>query len=309
MMILSAILIVLLAIGGISYYIVYWGLSPSRTDEADTYSYMYSEYPHLKQWVRTLNANQQLCETTILSTDSLRLHAFFIPADRPTTNTAIVIHGHKNCALGMLHIAYMYSKNMHFNVLLPDLRAHGGSEGDHIGMGWEDRKDIQRWIEEAPRIFSTDDLRIVVHGISMGAATTMMLAGDETPKSVRCFVEDCGYTSVWDAFSYVATHRNHLTVFPFMYIANKISQWKYGLDFKEASAIEQLRKAEKPMLFIHGTNDHYVPFEMVHKLYEAKPRNKFIWEAPNARHARSYHDYPRDYTKQVAAFVMSYFYK
>ena len=43
--------------------------------------------------------------------------------------------------------------------------------------------------------------RIVIHGISMGAATTMMTAGEETPDAVKVFVEDCGYTSVWDVFS------------------------------------------------------------------------------------------------------------
>lgn len=308
-MILLTITLIALITFGISYYIVYQGLSPSIADDKETYDYMYSEYPYLKQWVRRLNSNQQLCDTTILSTDSLYLHAYYIPADRPTANTAIVIHGHKNSAIGMLHIAYLYSRSMHFNVLLPELRAHGHSEGSHIGMGWEDRNDIQLWIREAPRLFHNPDLKIVVHGISMGAATTMMLAGDDTPDNVICFVEDCGYTSVWDAFSYVTIHRNHLPSFPFMHIANKISKWKYGLDFREASALQQVKKAEKPMLFIHGTNDHYVPFEMVHKLYSAKPRNKAIWEAPNSRHARSFHDYPREYTRQVAAFVNSYFYK
>ncbi len=306
---LLIILLILLVTFGTSYFIVWWGLSPQKSNEKDHYDYMYSEYPYLKQWVRRLNANQQLCDTTIISDDSLRLHGYYIPADRPTMNTAIVIHGHKNSAIGMLHIAYMYSKNMHFNVLLPELRAHGASEGDHIGMGWEDRKDIVRWVAEAPKIFGNDSLRIVVHGISMGAATTMMYAGDETPDYVLCFVEDCGYTSVWDAFCYVAKTRYHLPSFPFMNIANWMSRQKYGLDFDEASALEQVKKTEKPMLFIHGKNDHYVPFEMVHQLYEAKPRNKQIWEAPNARHARAYHDYPRDYTEQVAAFVKSYFYK
>lgn len=306
---LFTVIFLLLVTFGISYYIVHWGLSPSDRNEKETYDYMYSEYPHLKQWVRRLNSNQQLSETYIWSDDSLKLHGYFIPADKPTNNTAIVIHGHKNCAVGMLHIAYMYSKNLHFNVLLPELRAHGGSEGDHIGMGWEDRKDIQRWIAEAPRIFNNDSLKIVVHGISMGAATTMMLAGDKTPDYVICFVEDCGFTSAWDAFSYVANTRYHCPTFPFMHLANRISKWMYGFDMHEASAIEQIKKAEKPMLFIHGQNDHYVPYEMVHELYKAKPRNKFIWEAPNARHARSYHDYPREYTQQVKAFVNSYLYK
>lgn len=43
---------------------------------------------------------------------------------------------------------------------------------------------------------------MVVHGISMGAATTMMVSGEAQQPFVKCFVEDCGYTSVWDEFSF-----------------------------------------------------------------------------------------------------------
>ena len=65
-------------------------------------------------------------------------------------------------------------------------------------MGWLDREDILRWID----FILADDpqAEIVVHGISMGAATTMMTAGEDTPENVKVFIEDCGYTSVWDVF-------------------------------------------------------------------------------------------------------------
>lgn len=65
-------------------------------------------------------------------------------------------------------------------------------------MGWLDREDILRWID----FILADDpqAKIVIHGISMGAATTMMTAGESTPDNVKAFVEDCGYTSVWDIF-------------------------------------------------------------------------------------------------------------
>jgi hypothetical protein len=300
--------IALLFTVAISYYIVYAGLHPSHTDEGQALGYMYSEYPFLKPWMRQLQRNGLLRDTTILSADSVSLHAYYIPAPHPTPNTAIVVHGHRGNAFHMLHIAYMYQHDMAFNVLLPELRTHGKSGGSHIGMGWSDRHDLLQWIYVAEKTFAPSP-RIVVHGISMGAAATMMLSGDETPESVKCFVEDCGYTSVWDAFSYVAHRDYHLPDFPFMQIASQICRWRYGWDFREASALEQLRHSEKPMLFIHGTEDHYVPTAMVHQLYRAKPRNKAIWEAPGARHAYSYHDYKTEYTRQVSAFVKSYFYQ
>ncbi|MBQ9640325.1 MAG: alpha/beta fold hydrolase [Bacteroidaceae bacterium] len=302
-MIFFVLTLLLLFVGAVSYYIVYAGLHPSHTDEKQTLNYMYSEYPYLKPWMRSLERNCVLRDTMILSPDSVSLHAYYIPAPHPTPNTAVVIHGHRASAYHMLHIAYMYQHDLGFNVLLPELRTHGRSGGTHIQMGWNDRKDIQLWLKTL-----TAD-RVVIHGISMGAATAMMLAGEETPDCVKCFVEDCGYTSVWDEFAYVARHNYNAPAFPFMHIANQICRYKYGWDFREASALEQLKKAEKPMLFIHGTEDHYVPTDMVHQLYRAKPRNKSIWEAPGSRHAYSYHDHQQEYTRQVAAFVKSYFYK
>ena len=88
---------------------------------------------------------------------------------------------------------------MDFNILLPDLRNTGLSGGNAIQMGWLDRKDVTQWMEVANRIYG-DSTSMVVHGISMGAATTMMVSGEAQPDYVKCFVEDCGYTSVWDQF-------------------------------------------------------------------------------------------------------------
>ncbi len=67
-------------------------------------------------------------------------------------------------------------------------------------MGWKDRFDVLRWMDIANDIFG-GDTRMVVHGISMGAATTMMVSGEEQQPYVKCFVEDCGYTSVRDQFA------------------------------------------------------------------------------------------------------------
>ena len=65
---------------------------------------------------------------------------------------------------------------------------------------------------------------------------------------------------------------------------------KYGWSFGEASPLKQVAKCRKPMLFIHGDNDTYVPTAMVYPLYEAKPQPKQLWIAPGSKHALSYRD-------------------
>ena len=191
----------------------------------------------------------------------------------------------------MFHIGYLYNHSLNYNILLPDLRYTGLSEGDAIQMGWLDRKDVMQWIDIAPALFG-DSLQAVVHGISMGAATTMMLSGEKLPAYIRCFVEDCGYTSVWDQFQKELKEQFGLPAFPLLYTASWLCEWQNGWNFKEASAVKQVAKCQKPMFFIHGDKDNFVPTYMVHKVYEAKPQPKELWIVPGADHATSYFYYP-----------------
>ena len=173
-----------------------------------------------------------------------------------------------------------------FNVLLPDLRGHGLSEGDYVGMGWLDRKDVLQWIDWV--LAQDSEAEIVLHGVSMGAATTMMTAGEDTPEQVKVFVEDCGYTSVWDIFSSELKLRFGLPEFPILYTASATARAKAGYGFKEASALQQVQNCEKPMLFIHGTADDFIPYEMMGTLYNAKPgTNKATLTAEGAGHGEA----------------------
>ena len=173
-----------------------------------------------------------------------------------------------------------------YQVIAPDLRACGDSDGDYVGMGWLDREDILRWID----FILADDpqAEIVVHGISMGAATTMMTAGEDTPENVKVFIEDCGYTSVWDVFSSELQLRFGLPEFPILYTASGVAKLRAGYTFGEASALRQVENCEKPMLFIHGTADDFIPYEMMDELYNAKPGdNKAELTADGAGHGEA----------------------
>lgn len=205
----------------------------------------------------------------------------------------------------MFHIGYLYNQSLDYNILLPDLRYTGLTEGDAIQMGWLDRKDVLQWIDTAPALFG-DSLKAVVHGISMGAATTMMVSGEKTPEYITCFVEDCGYTSVWDQFSKELKGLFGLPPFPLLYTASWICQLQNGWNFQEASALSQVARCTKPMLFIHGDNDDFVPTWMVHKVYAAKPSPKEIWITEGVDHAHSYKLYPDEYTEKVKAFTDKY---
>ena len=221
-----------------------------------------------------------------------------------THRWALVLHGYRGDYTGALQLAAPYYE-AGYQVIAPDLRACGESEGDYVGMGWLDREDILRWID----FILADDpqAKIVIHGISMGAVTTMMTAGESTPDNVKAFVEDCGYTSVWDIFSSELQLRFGLPEFPILYTASGVARLRAGYSFTEASALAQVARCEKPMLFIHGTADDFIPYEMMDTLYNAKPGdNKAELTAEGAGHGEAMYALGDSYWDTVFDFIAPY---
>lgn len=246
----SAGIVILLVVGivvGGGLYLIDFALRPENRGKnmVESETFMRKEYPQIVQWLDSLEEHHALRDTFILAPDGIRMHAFYAHASRPTARTAIIVHGYTDNAIRMFHIGYLYNHSLDYNILLPDLRYAGLTEGDAIQMGWLDRKDVMQWIDVAPALFG-DSLQAVVHGISMGAATTMMLSGEVTPDYVTCFVEDCGYTSVWDQFSKELKGLFGLPPFPLLYTASWICQLQNGWNFRRHRLCRRWRNAASP---------------------------------------------------------------
>lgn len=314
--VVSVFSVLVLATFGAGWYLLDYALTPpaDRSDIVNRYKRMYAEYPYMRHWVDSLKKAKALRDTFITMPGGERHHAVYARGDSAAGRTAVLVHGYTDCHVSMLPIAKVYA-DMGYNILLPDLHAHGLSDGDAIQMGWKDREDVIRWIGLADTLFASGKScpRIVLHGVSMGAATVMNVAGERLPESVKCFVEDCGYTSAWDEFACQLGEQFGLPPFPVLYAASALCRLRYGWTFGEASPARQLGKKETPMLFIHGSSDDYVPSPMVFQLYNANPvypvhGGEFhyfndIWIAPGSVHARSFHDYPEEYADRVERFV------
>lgn len=305
---LGLLAVAVVALTGGSFYMLGYSLTPKDNKGKDipgSYEYMHSKYPFITPWLDSLQTTGALRDTFIINREDRQLHAMFASAAKPTDKTAVIVHGYTDNAIRMLMIGYLYNNDLNYNILLPDLQDNGLSEGPAIQMGWKDRLDVLNWMNIANDIFGKHT-QMVVHGISMGAATTMMVSGEAQQPFVKCFVEDCGYTSVWDEFSFQLKDMFGLPEFPLMYTTSWLCNAKYGWNFQEASSLEQVKKCSLPMFFIHGDADTYVPTRMVYPLYEAKSEPKELWIVPGATHAMSYKDYPQEYTERVKKFVGKY---
>ena len=315
----SALAAVLLLVFGAGWLMLDYALTPAsdNRDMAKRYRNMFSRYPYMRHWVDSMRQAGALRDTFVVMPDGERHHAVYARNGSSAGRTAILVHGYKDSHAGMLPLARMYA-GMGFNVLLPDQHAHGLSDGSDIRMGWGDAQYVARWVSVADSMFagSVSRPRIVLHGVSMGAATVMNVAGGKLSPAVKCVVEDCGYTSVWDEFARQLADQFGLPAFPVLYAASALCKLRYGWSFGEASSVAALAGKEVPMLYIHGASDTYVPSEMVFPLFNANPVSRSpdgrslwfndIWVTPGSAHASSFHDYPTRYSRRVACFVRRY---
>ena len=254
-----------------------------------------------KKWAGTVDFE----EIGITSNDGLTLTGYYLPAEEKTNKTVIIAHGYAGHAIGMYAYAKYYHEALGYNVLMPDARGHGKSEGDYIGFGWHERKDYVQWVDYVLDRNGKDS-KIALHGVSMGGATVMMTSGEELPKQVKAVVADCGYTSARDILSYQLGEMYSLPSFPLIQSTSLLTKIRAGYSFEEASALEQVKKTSLPIFFIHGKEDAFVPVEMVHKLYEAANGEKELYLVPGAEHGNAYDADPETYEKKVAEFLAPY---
>ena len=191
-----------------------------------------------------------------------------------------------------------------YNVLIPDLRAHGLSEGNYIGMGWDDRLDIISWINYI--LNENPNAEIILHGVSMGAATVLMTSGEEIPSNVKAIVADCGYTSVWDEFAYQLDDLFSLPEFPILNVSSIVAKIRAGYFLGEASSLKQVKNSKTPILYIHGDKDDFVPYYMMEELYNATSSEKEMLTIEGAEHAKASEVDPETYWNTVNNFINKY---
>ena len=253
--------------------------------------------------VNWLIKDSNYIDTYITSSDNLKLHAYEVKNENKTDKWAIVVHGYTSEGK-LLSSKAKHLYNMGYNVLVPDLRSHGTSEGNYIGMGWHDRLDIIDWINYIVK--NNPKSEIALHGTSMGSATVLMVSGEKLPSNVKAIVADCGYTSVYDEFSYQLKQLFNLPAFPIMNFSDVVTHIRAGYCLNDASAINQVKQSTTPILYIHGDKDDFVPYYMMDELYNATNSEKEKLTIEGGEHANSDLVNPKLYWSTVNSFLEKY---
>ncbi len=231
--------------------------------------------------------------------DGTRLVADYIPHE-DSHRYAICVHGYEGERSEMRKYGAAFA-SWGLNVLLPDNRAHGESGGRWIGMGVLESKDLKKWVGEIVK--RDPSAAIFLFGVSLGGSTVMMASGLDLPDNVRFCVEDCGYTSPWEEFSY-KLKSYHVPPYPLLHLTSWFSKVFAGYSFREYSAPEALSRNSRPFIFIHGKTDTFVPYRMLKENVDAMTKGrKTVLEIEGAGHALSVTKGRKEYFAAIKAYV------
>ena len=251
-----------------------------------------------REWIKS-HARSEF----MFSFDNLKLNYYVIYSRTKSDKWVIVCHGYNGNAFRQSENA-LHFHNAGFNVLMPDARGHGKSEGEYIGMGWYDRLDIVGYINRI--IGENSNAKIILYGGSMGASTVLMTSGEKLPPNVKAVIADCGYSSVWEELKYQLKKFLYLPSFPFLNFMSFITKIKAGYSLRDASAVKQVKKCKIPIFIIHGSEDKFVPTYMASEIYNAASCKKEKLIVPNAAHVQSSVVDPYLYWESVDNFIEKY---
>ncbi len=235
------------------------------------------------------------------SFDGLRLAARYVPCEN-ARGTILLFHGWRSYPEVDFGAAFAFYHGQGLNLLLVDQRAQGSSQGHYITFGIRERRDVATWVTWHNAHFGAD-IPLLISGLSMGATTVLMAAGNPLAANVRGVIADCGFTSPAGIIGKLA-RENHIPAAPVLFLLNLETRLFAGFGLKEYSTLTALQQTTLPVFFAHGEADTFVPCEMTKRNYAAcASKDKTLLLVPGAGHGQSYLIQPEQYRAMVCAFL------
>lgn len=252
----------------------------------------------MEKWAREVRAMK--CEQmSTTSFDGLRLSGRFYEY-APGAPVELMFHGYRGSAERDLSGGVQRCFALGRSALIVDQRCSGKSGGHVITFGIREYKDCLSWLGFMRERFGSD-VKIILTGISMGASTVLMAAGERLPDNVIGVLADCGYSSPKEIICKVIRQMG-LPVklsYPFVKLGARLFG---GFDLEENSPVEAMKKATVPVIFFHGEDDDFVPCEMSRQNYDACASRKMLVTVPGAGHGLSYLVAPERYLQALRDF-------
>ena len=247
--------------------------------------------------------SQPKTELHITSKDGLSLAAELIEAEKPV-GLVVAVHGFRSWPAREFALIAKHLYEQGYTVLYPYMRAHRKSEGKYITFGVKERYDIAAWAQVLADRYP--DLPLFLYGQSMGGATVILASGLDLPKKVRGVIADSAFYSPRDVIATALVHSYKLPVFPMLPAMDLWARIIAGYSITATTCKEALDRTDLPFLFIHGTEDELVPYQMGVQNYEQCHTEKQMLTVEGAAHCASYYVDPVRYISYLDGFLKKY---
>lgn len=260
----------------------------------------YGKYEELircsDQFLKDHNAK----DVYVKSCDGLKLHGLWVPVEN-AKGTILMAHGYRSTYMVDFGKALKMYHELGFNLLLPQQRACGQSEGRIITFGVKESRDMLKWLEMHNKTFGYH--QVILSGMSMGASTMMYLMDKKLPENVKGVIVDCGFTSPAEIISKVITDRTKLPAVPFIWIADLWARILGQFSFYACDSKKILPHNKLPIIMVHGKEDHFVPCYMTEEGFRCCNGNKQLLLADGAGHGLSFIYATAEYTQMIEKFL------
>ena len=257
---------------------------------------------------RPVSPDPEARTVPITADDGIPLRAWLFKPGKPNGAAVVLLHGIADSRSSQVGLARMLVLHG-YSVLAPDSRAHGESGGNLATYGLRESGDVHRWVSW---LMDTQHPRCV-YGIGESLGGAVLIQSLEVEHRFSAIVAESAFSS----FERIARDRiaERLPVPPgfgrflaatpvwggFAY-----ARWRYGLDFRDASAERALAKSITPVLLIHGLNDRETPPQHSKILAASNPNVVTLWLVPGAGHTGAFGIAPREFKKRVLEFFRTH---
>lgn len=241
------------------------------------------------------------CETIELTAyDGIKLVGHWYPC-KDAKRVIVALHGWRATWARDFGVVADFLHENGCSVLFAEQRAQGESGGDYMGFGLLERYDCYEWAKWAD-IHTDGKLPVYLMGVSMGATTVLMTTGFKLPKSVHGVIADCGFTSPHAIWKHVAENNLKIPFGIYSAISNEIFRRRTSIGSKDFTCAKALENCNVPVLFVHGTDDTFVPINMTFENYKACKSEKRMFIVPGADHGMSYLVDTKGYQQKLLEF-------
>lgn len=189
---------------------------------------------------------------SVTSTDGLKLSAKYFETSDSSTCVIIFSHGWGAIWADMLKYAPLFS-DCNCDFVMYDHRVHGESEGEYATGGLKEAQDLWLLTEWLQNNKSMPLSQIGWIGSSWGAASSIIAGADQ--RNVGFIIADSPFQD-WNAAVFERAIRDYGSGIKFLAVGvMQVVSLRAGVDYKKASALDNVSAIEEPLLLIHSEGD------------------------------------------------------